>query len=113
MQTKTGKFKFTVPQDAPVDAGKELELPYSFDECETEAEALAAAESRKWSLLTLINDKLRNSAKSNAYQTQVVKYRPSEVSPEDIKERVLRDFIRMGISEDVARKQVEALLATK
>lgn len=113
MKTDTGKFKFTVPADAPADAGKELELPYSFDVCESDAEALEVVAGRKWSVLALVNDKLRTSAKSNAYQAQVAKYRPSEVSADDIKERILRDFIRMGISEDIARKQVEALLAAK
>lgn len=113
MRSDTGKFKFTVPADAPADAGKELELPYTFDIAESEDEALQVATEKKWSVLSLINDKLRTSAKSNAYQAQVAKYRPSEVSPDDIKERILRDFIRMGISEDIARKQVEALLASK
>jgi hypothetical protein len=113
MKTDTGKFKFTVPESSPVDAGKEMELPFTFDICENESEALTVASERKWSVLSIINDKLRTTAKSNAYQAQVVKYKPSEVSPEDIKERMIRDFLRLGISEDVARKQVDALLAAK
>jgi hypothetical protein len=38
-------------------------------------------------------------------------YRPSEVTPDEIKERMIRDYIRLGIPEDTARKQVEALLS--
>jgi hypothetical protein len=38
-------------------------------------------------------------------------YRPSEVSPEEIKERMVRDYIRLGIAEDIARAQVTSLLS--
>jgi hypothetical protein len=37
-------------------------------------------------------------------------YRPSEVSQDDIVERMVRDYIRIGVSEETARKQVAALL---
>jgi hypothetical protein len=59
----------------------------------------------------MVNDNLKANARSNAYQAALLPYRPSEVSAEDIKERMIRDYIRLGIPEDTARKQVEALLA--
>ena len=66
---------------------------------------------KKWNLVSLVNDNLKANARSNAYQAALLPYRPSEVSPDEIKERMVRDFIRLGVSEDTARKQVESLLA--
>lgn len=65
---------------------------------------------KKLSLLEMVNDKLKANARSNAYQAALLPYRPSEVSPEDIKERMVRDYIRLGVPEAMARAQVEALL---
>lgn len=105
-----GKFTFKVPE-GHAQAGETIEKGFEFPICETEAEALKVIEDRKWSVLSMVNDNLKGSARSNAYQAALLPYRPSEVSPEDIKERMVRDYIRLGIPEDTARKQVEALLA--
>ena len=79
--------------------------------CDNENEAQNVVTEKKWSLVGMVNDILKANARSNAYQAALLPYRPSEVSPEDIKERMIRDYIRLGIPEDTARKQVEALLA--
>lgn len=110
MKTEVGKFSFAVPEGHQ-EAGKKIEKGFEFQVCENDAEASTVLTEKKLSLMDIVNDKLKANARSNAYQAALLPYRPSEVSPEDIKERMVRDFIRLGIAEDVARKQVESLLA--
>lgn len=109
-QTKVGKFTFSIPEGHP-QAGEKIEKSFDFQVCDNETEAAAVVTEKKWSLTGMVNDILKANARSNAYQAALLPYRPSEVSPEDIKERMIRDYIRLGVPEDTARKQVEALLA--
>ena len=110
MQTKTGKFSFAIPEGHP-QAGEKIEKTFDYNVCDNESEASAVIAEKKWSIVGMVNDNLKANARSNAYQAALLPYRPSEVSPEDIKERMVRDYIRLGVAEDIARKQVEALLA--
>ena len=111
MQTKAGKFTFAIPE-GHAQAGEKVEKTFDYQVCDNEAEATAVIADKKWSIVGLVNDNLKANARSNSYQAALLPYRPSEVSPEDIKERMIRDYIRLGIPEDTARKQVEALLAS-
>ena len=110
MQTKTAKFTFAIPDGHP-QAGEKVEKTFDYKVCDNDTEANAVIAEKKWSLVGLVNENLKANARSNAYQAALLPYRPSEVSPEDIKERMVRDYIRLGVSEETARKQVEALLA--
>lgn len=110
MQNKTGKFTFAIPDGHP-QAGEKVEKSFDYKVCDNDTEASAVIAEKKWSIVGMVNDVLKANARSNAYQAALLPYRPSEVSPEEIKERMVRDYIRLGIAEDVARKQVEALLA--
>lgn len=111
METKVGKFSFTIP-DTHADAGKKIEKSFEYQECNTVEEAEAVIAEKKWSVVAMVNDNLKANARSNAYQSATIVYRPSEVSPEDIKERMVRDFIRLGVPEAAARAQVDSLLAS-
>lgn len=122
METKVGKFSFVVPELTEEqkkqgitrdDAGKKIEKSFEYQECSDDAEAQTVLADKKLSLKDIVNDKLKANARSNAYQAALLPYRPSEVDPEDIKERTVRDFIRLGIPENVARAQVESLLASQ
>jgi len=115
MKREVAKFTFTVPENSPVEAerGQKQEKPFEFVVAETLEEAAKILEEKKWNLVSLVNDNLKANARANAYQAALAPHRPSEVSPEDIKERMIRDFIRLGVSEDMARKQVDALLAAQ
>lgn len=110
METKVGKFTFAIPDGHP-QAGEKVEKTFEFQVCGTEAEATTVITDKKWSVVGMVNDNLKANARSNAYQAALLPYRPSEVTPDEIKERMIRDYIRLGISEDTARKQVDALLA--
>lgn len=112
MQKKVSKFTFAVPDGHP-QAGEKIEKPFEYPHCDTPDEAQAVVTEKKWNLTDIVNDILKANARSNAYQAALLPYRPSEVSEEDIQERMVRDYIRLGISEDTARKQVAAILATR
>lgn len=111
MKNSVGKFSFAIPEGHS-QAGEKIEKPFEYQVCETEAEALSVIETKEWKIVQMVNDNLKANARSNAYQAALLPYRPSEVSPAEIKERMVRDYIRLGISEDVARKQVDALLGS-
>ena len=112
MKDLTANFSFKVPEDSNhADAGKKIEKSFDYQECETVQEAEEVATKKSWTLLDFVNDALKQNARANAYQNALAVYRPSEVSPEEIKARMVRDFIRLGLSEDVAKAQVESILA--
>jgi hypothetical protein len=110
MQVKVGKFTFSIPEGHP-QAGEKLEKSFEYQVCDTPEEASEVLTTKKWSIVGMVNDTLKANARSNAYQAALLPYKPSEVSQDDIKERMIRDYIRLGISEETARKQVESLLA--
>jgi len=112
MKDLTGKFTMTVPADSThQDAGKKLEKTFEYQEVETVEEANAIAESKGWTLLSFVNESLKANAKASTYQNALAVYKPSEVTPDEIKARMVRDFIRLGLSEDVAKAQVDSILA--
>jgi len=110
MQTKVGKFTFAIPE-GHAQAGEKVEKSFDYKVCDNDSEATAVMTEKKWSLTGMVNDVLKANARSNAYQAALLPYRPSEVTPDEIQERMIRDYIRLGIPEDTARKQVAALLA--
>jgi len=122
MKTLVGKFTFKIPELSEEqtnqglernDAGLEVEKAFEYQQPETEEEAQKLATEKKLSFKQLVADKIKSNARSNAYQAALLPYRPSEVSQEDIKERMVRDYIRLGINEESARKMVEQALASK
>lgn len=111
MKDLTGKYTMTVPEDSThQDAGKKLSKEFDYRECETVDEAEKIASEKGWSLLTFVNDALKQNSKAASYQNALAVYKPSEVSTDEIKARMVRDFIRLGLSEDVAKAQVESIL---
>jgi hypothetical protein len=109
-KTLVGKFSFAVPE-GHAQAGEKIEKAFDYKVVENVEEASAVMTDKKMDIVSMVNDVLKANARSNAYQAALLPYRPSEVSPEEIRERMIRDFIRLNIPEDVARKQVAALLA--
>jgi|SRR5262245_36240857 len=110
MLDKAATFTFKVPEGHP-EQGKKIEKAFDYKECQTLAEAQQVMTEKEWSLLDMVNDALKQNARSNAYQNALAPYRPSDVTPDDIKARMIRDYIRLGIPEETAKAQVESLLA--
>jgi Glu-tRNA(Gln) amidotransferase subunit E-like FAD-binding protein len=110
--TLTDTFSFTVPEDSThADAGKELEKSFEYMETLTSTAADKVVAEKKWNLQEMVNKALKQNGRANAYQNALAVYKPSEVSPDEIKARMVRDFIRLGLSEDVAKAQVDSILA--
>lgn len=112
MKTEVGKFSFSVPDGHP-EAGKKVEKAFEYSQVENDVEANAVLTDKKISLVEIVNDKLKANARSNAYQTALLPYRPSEVSPDEIRERTIRDLIRLGMTEDAARNMVQSATAAQ
>ena len=110
MQNKAAKFTFSVPDGHP-EKGKKLEKSFEYQECETVEEAQAILEKKEIDVKDLVNEWLKRNARSNAYQSALLPYRTSVSTPDEIKERMVRDFIRLGVPEELARKQVDGILA--
>lgn len=107
-----GKFSFTVP-DGHAQAGQNIEKPFTYLEVTSEDEADKILADKKLTKMELVNDWLKKNARSNAYQAATLVYRPSEVPVEDIYERMRRDAIRTGMSEEQANVFIENLKAAK
>ena len=112
MTTLVAKFTFKVPE-GHAQAGEKVEKTFDYQVVSGPDEAQSVIAEKKWNLVDMVNENLKANARSNAYQSALLPYKASEVSPADIKERMIRDYIRLGISEDVARKQVDALLGAQ
>lgn len=115
MITKTGKFNFTVPQSSPVESerGEKSERSFEYEQVETDSEVSQYLESHKTTVIDIIRDLQKSNARANAYQAALAPHKVSEVSQEDIVERMVRDYIRLGIAESVARNMVLSALSAK
>lgn len=109
-ENRIGKFTFAIPEGHP-DAGTKVEKPFEYTVVLDDATATEIIASKGWKLHALVSDVLKANQRSSAYQAALLPYRPSEVAPEDIKERMVRDYIRLGVSEAAARAQVDTMLA--
>ena len=110
-------LNFTVPSADKIKpsqaelAGKKYEKTFYFGQVTTEEEAQAVCAVKEWDLVSFVNDALKAAARASAYQAESALYKVSDVADEDIVERMVRDFIRMGLSEEKARKRVAAALS--
>lgn len=113
---KSDTLTFTVPKDTVKEgaiAGAEIEKPFSYTEVENEEQATSVISDKKWNLVGLVNRKLKADARSSAYQAELLQHKPvtTTATPDEIKERMVRDAIRMGLAESDARAYVDSMLA--
>jgi hypothetical protein len=117
MKSAEATFKFKVPETYIAEhpefpeVEKEQTRSFKYDICENDAEATAVIEKKKWSVIGMVNDAIKANARSNAYQNALMPYKPTEVSQDDIVERMVRDYIRLGLSEEQARNMVTSAIA--
>lgn len=105
METKVGKFTFKVPEGFP-DAGKKIEKAFDYQETTDEAEATQVLTDKKWNLKDMVDEALKANARSNAYQTALMPYKPTEKTVDEMLETAIRNLIRAGIPEATAREMV-------
>ena len=116
MKTEKATFDYKVPATSPVESSRGTTVKgteYEFRVCESDVDAEVVLKEKEWTLLELVNEKLKSAARANAYQTALAPHKPSQVSEEDIVERMVRDFIRVGVAEKLAREMVAQALAAK
>lgn len=113
LPVESDTFTFKVPADSPVEAerGEKQTRSFKFPVCKTDEQAAAVASEKGWTLLEMVNESLKANARSAAYQAALVPHKAPTVPPEEIVERMVRDFMRMGLPEEMARTQVLAALA--
>jgi Glu-tRNA(Gln) amidotransferase subunit E-like FAD-binding protein len=112
----TDVLSFTVPKETVKEGatpGAKYDKSFTYRVCDSDELAHKIMEEKDWSVQDLVNRKLKADARSNAYQSESIAHQPvkSTVPLSEIKERLVRDFMRSGLSESVARAQVESVLA--
>lgn len=111
-------IKFTVPPTAVdasgnphPEAGKVYDVPFTYESFADLDGANKVIADRKWDLVKMVNQTLKGNARAAAYQAEAAKYAASSATPDDIAERLVRDFVRLGLSQEDARAQVESMRA--
>ena len=118
LKVESDTFTFKIPENHPASKDEQgnrvtVEKEFTFQVCQNESEALAVMAYKQWDLVEMINDQLKANARSSAYQTALAAYQVSEVPAEKIRERMIKDFIRSGLSEAQATAVVDSALAQK
>jgi hypothetical protein len=108
---------FTVPKDTVKEgavAGAEIEKPFSYRQVDSDDLAQRIITEKKWDLQELVNRKLKADARSTAYQSELLQHKPVTTTrtPDEIKESMVRDALRLGMSESDARNYVDSMLAS-
>jgi hypothetical protein len=112
MQILQGEFTFAVPAGHP-QAGEKIAKTFQYEQVDTEQEAMGLIAARGWQLGDILNNVLKQDARNKAYQAAILPYRASDVSEDDIQERMVRDFIRLGFTEDQARANLAMAAAQR
>jgi len=93
-------------------AGKKVEKNFAFPQVVNADEANQVMEIKGLSVVDYVNDYLKSNARSSCYQSTAALYKESKLSAEEILERSVRDMIRGGIPEDIARAAMEGAKAS-
>ena len=125
MAEVTGTFSYKIPKDKPlpenVGEDRKASGEFTWNKQANDSQAMELLKAKHdgelkdevppdefvWTLRALINTKLYNAAKSNAYQSKILGFK-------DLKKRTteaqlvitLREMTRMGIPEDTAREML-------
>lgn len=112
----TDTLDFTIPKDNLKDeykeqAGKKLkDQPFTFAQVETDEQAADVCGIKEWDLKSFVNDALKATARSAAYQRLTLQYKESKMSEEDSRQRLINAFQRMGLSLEAATQSVDDTL---
>jgi len=93
-------------------AGKKVSKDFAFAQVVNADEATQVMEIKGLSVVDYVNDYLKSNARSSCYQSTAALYKESKLSAEEILERSVRDMIRGGIPEDIARAAMEGAKAS-
>lgn len=105
----TDSFTFTIP-DGHAQAGQEIEKDFTYTEVLTSDAALKLIEDKKWEVQKMVNKELKSNARSNAYQNSTAAYKPTKQTVDDLRATLIRTYIRLGLSEEVATAQADGVI---
>jgi hypothetical protein len=117
----TDTLDFTIPKDNLKDeykdkAGEKIkDVPFAFPQAESDEQAseVCIAKGKGWTLKDFVNDALKATARSAAYQRLTAQYKESDMSPDEARLRLIRAFQRQGVPEDLATRMVDETLRNK
>lgn len=116
-ELKQDTFDYKVPGDSPVESerGKEYkDNPFEFRAIATPEDAQEVIRIKEWDLVEMVNKILKGNARSAAYQAKMAPHKASDVDPEKAFEQTVRNLIKQGVPEAMAREVVKnTLLAAK
>lgn len=92
------------------DGSTQVEVPYSFEYKVLENAAELANEFSPAQLLDLANARVKSTANSGARQKAIAPYAQDPNSNAAIRERMIKDAMKLGKSKDAAESFVDSLL---
>ncbi len=109
----TSTLTYTIPTEGVREemksrSGEKIDRKFLFGQVDSEEQAKAVMAAKDWSVIDYVNGELKGNARSSCYQTTSALYKESKVTSEQIRERAIKDLIRLSVPEDVARATVEA-----
>lgn len=117
-QSETGKATVkdfslvdaSVPDGPRNDGSKEVDVDYSYDYDEIETAEELNKEFSEKDLIALANARLKSTANSSARQKAIAPYAQDPNAPAAVKERMIKDAMKLGKSREVAEQFVDSLL---
>lgn len=109
----TSTLTYTIPsegvrEEMKARSGEKIDRKFLFGQVDSEEQAKAVMAAKDWSVIDYVNGELKGNARSSCYQTTSALYKESKVTAEQIMERSIKDLIRLGVTEDIARATIEA-----
>lgn len=112
MKTETGKATATVRDYSDgKDGSTEVEIPYEFSYNVLENDAELREKFSPESLRDLANARLKSTANSGARQAAISPYAQDPNSQAAIRERMVKDAMKLGKTKEAAESFVDSLLA--
>ena len=112
MKSETADGKATVADFSNgADGSKEVEVSYTFDYKVYESLAEAQADFSNSDLVNLCNQRTKGTANSGARQKAISPYAQDPNSTAAIRDRMVKDAIKLGKSKEDAETFVDSLLA--
>ena len=107
----SSKLSYTIPSEGVREemrarSGEKIERKLTFGQVDSDVQAKEVMTEKDWSLIDFVNDQLKAGARSSCYQSTSALYKESKVTADQIKERAIKDLIRVGVPEDIARVTV-------
>jgi len=113
MKQNTEKAKATVKDFSEgKDGSTEVTVDYEFSYDILENSEELAQKFSPADVLKLANQRIKQTANSSARQKATSKYAIDPSSPAAVRDRMIKDMVSQGIPQDVATKQIDALLAS-